>query len=644
MYAPSLAHRRQATLPVLFDEGFLTDHVGPMLKDPCLAVVELVSNAYDAGATQVNITWPSATDGNFEIRDNGTGLTKADFLQRWATLSYNRLREQGHGVTFPPTTDKGLTRRAFGRHGKGRHSAFCFNDRYEVEFSKGGWNRKWIVELVRGGSTPFSFSAGESVRSSAHGLAIRTKVSRFWVSEDQIANAIASRFLVDPSFKVLLNGQELVLGDWEPAETKQGRSASGRTYTVHLLDSQRRSKSTHLHGITWWVNGKMVGAPSWNGLDEHGAILDGRSTPARTYSFVVVADELADFVKSDWKAFEATDEVQTELKTVLGTINCWLQELMGGFRKERKQAAIRENASAVENMPSVARARIGRFVDNVLERCPSIKAEDLERTLEVFITMEGSRTGTEILQRLAACSAADIDTWNEIVSQWSAEDARTVLSELEWRLRLIHQLEGLVNSTNTDELHDLQPLFERGLWVFGPEFERIDFTSNRTLATILREHLGGSGTVIDRPKLRPDFVVLPDRSLGVYSSDSYDANGEVDGLDHLLIVELKKGGFEITSQEVSQATMYAQYVRKGNRVRETASITVYVLGSKLHEFAQEEVKTGDQIIVRPMQYDVFLKRAHARTFKLLEKIRSKHPEFLVDQDVEEAVPQKILEI
>ena len=35
------------------------------------------------------------------IEDNGTGLTKDEFYERWLKLRYNRLIHQGKHVTFP---------------------------------------------------------------------------------------------------------------------------------------------------------------------------------------------------------------------------------------------------------------------------------------------------------------------------------------------------------------------------------------------------------------------------------------------------------------------------------------------------------------------------------------------------------------
>ena len=163
--------------------------------------------------------------------------------------------------------------------------------------------------------------------------------------------------------------------------------------------------------------------------------------------------------------------------------------------------------------------------------------------------MEQARSGYDLLKQLQECSPEDLDTWNGLMQRWTATNAEIVLNELEQRLRLIKRLLELVDSPKADELHDLQPLFERGLWMFGVEYEAIDFRSNRGLSTIVRDFLGGTDKQL--PRCRPDFVALPDRSIGVYGAAAYEDEGEVSGLRKVLVVELKKGGFSLTQKEVN---------------------------------------------------------------------------------------------
>lgn len=114
-------------------ERFLNDVVGnKILKDPTTAIVELVANAWDAGATRVDITWPSMDNPQFSIIDNGHGMSDKDFKTRWLTFSYDRAKTQGLEVEVIYNGNK-TKRTVFGKNGRGRHAAFCFNFSYEVE-------------------------------------------------------------------------------------------------------------------------------------------------------------------------------------------------------------------------------------------------------------------------------------------------------------------------------------------------------------------------------------------------------------------------------------------------------------------------------------------------------------------------------
>jgi hypothetical protein len=221
------------------------------------------------------------------------------------------------------------------------------------------------------------------------------------------------------------------------------------------------------------------------------------------------------------------------------------------------------------------------------------------------------------------------------MGEWTASNAEIVLNELGRRLKLISDLEKLVHVATTDELHDLQPLFARGLWMFGPELESADFTSNRRMVTVIRTLLGG--TEDDVSSRRPDFVALPDRSIGIYSADSYDNQGEVSGIRRVVIVELKKGGFEVTTKELRQGEDYAIEMQAANLVGPKTKITVYVLGATLADSKERTV--GDNVRVIPFDYSSLLRRAHARTFHLQQKLCEAVPASELDSEVEEVVGQ-----
>lgn len=100
----------EAQILFTFGPSFLHDHLGQIIDDPTVAIVELVANCYDAGADRVDIRWPEMPGQPLSITDNGTGTTHEEFLRRWRTLSYDRAGEQGTEVVSLQTSPsaKGL--------------------------------------------------------------------------------------------------------------------------------------------------------------------------------------------------------------------------------------------------------------------------------------------------------------------------------------------------------------------------------------------------------------------------------------------------------------------------------------------------------------------------------------------------------
>ena len=107
----------QPTLLPYFGEGFLDDYAGRIISDPFIALVELVANCWDAGASKVQITWPENIKGQFQISDNGTGMSRSDFERIWRELNYDRIKSQGANVIFPDPSSN-VKRTAYGRNGK----------------------------------------------------------------------------------------------------------------------------------------------------------------------------------------------------------------------------------------------------------------------------------------------------------------------------------------------------------------------------------------------------------------------------------------------------------------------------------------------------------------------------------------------
>lgn len=627
-----------------FGPRFLKDHAGQIITVPQVALVELVANSYDAGASRIDVTWPEALGQELAIEDNGTGMTPEGLYHRWTTISYSRVLQQGEYVEYPPHVSAPRKRPAFGQNGKGRYSPFCFADHYEIESWKDGVSVSARVSRTDDGPEPFRCEIlGTGIRDG-HGTRVSTKLVTGLLPLSAVRDAIGSKFLVDPYVEIAVNGVVLRLLSLARLATTQVAVAPFGTLTIHQIDAATHDRTTNLRGITWWVNGRMVGEPSWEGLENRGSLLDGRTALAKKCSFVVQADFLREDVRADWTGMNDSPRTQAAVHAAHEFVHEALDHLMRDTRKERKKVALAESRDTLTRLPQLSRRLVGEFVEQVQRECPTLSPGDLARTAAVYANMEVARSGYDLLEKLAACSPRDLDTWNDLMTEWTADNAAIVLSELKRRLDLIERLQAQIERDDSDELHDLQPLFGRGLWIFGPEFEAVDFTSNRRMSTVVGTFLGEPQDTLSTR--RPDFVALPDASsVGCYAADDYDDSGEVLGVRKILIVELKRAGLVLGVKELRQAQDYALELRKASLVSDATEILAYVLGSGLDAAAKDDLVSGS-ITVRPATYDFILKRAHNRTFNLQRRLNQAAPQ-QIDPDIEEILglqePDVILE-
>ena len=409
--------------------------------------------------------------------------------------------------------------------------------------------------------------------------------------------------------------------------------------SISCIDSQMTGRTSRQHGVAWWVNKRLVGEPSWKGFDEE-AYLDARTMEAKRYTFVVEADLLADDVQDDWSDFKNTERFISVRSVVRKSILDWLRELMKDVHISRKIAAVSPRRRDLRYLPITSRHHIGSFVDELQGRVTWIDSRVLDATVEVLTNLEKARTGYDLLEQLAHLDPNDLDELNEILKRWSVQEARLVLDELDRRLRLIESLENLVEDPSSDELHDIQPLFEKGLWIFGPEYESLQFISNKSLSTIIEKLLEGEVNKVEKPRRRPDFVALPDSSIGVYSHDAYDERGEVEGIGKVLIVELKRGGFQITQKEISQTLKYATEIRRSGKIGGDTQICGFILGTTLADDARDQITVGHHTVIHPHAYSTVLRMAHARTFNLINAIKELKEAELVDPEIEKVISEE----
>lgn len=246
--------------------------------------------------------------------------------------------------------------------------------------------------------------------------------------------------------------------------------------------------------------------------------------------------------------------------------------------------------------------------------------KDLVELAGVLATLESSNSKYALLEDLHACDAKDMDALHGILQEWTVRTAKIVLDEIQVRLRLLDELTRKVEDEDTDEVKELQPLFHKGLWIFGPQFETIEFTSNRGMTRVIQDLFGGLGA---GSLNRPDFVILPDSSIGLYSYPLYDhqSGGEI-GVARLVVIELKRPGVKVGAKEKDQAWKYVKELYSKGLLTDSSQVTCFVLGSEIDsDEGSERTEKGGNVSIMPLPYSVVIQRAKSRLLKLDDRVR-----------------------
>lgn len=617
----------------LFEEDYLLRELGPVAHVPQVALTELVANAWDAGASKVDLFLPYELGGTLTAVDDGHGMTAQQFRKRWMTLRYNRLKHQSSKVEFPKDNSSKL-RKAYGRNGVGRHGLLCFADQYQVETWRDGKLSTFAVG-TESGSSPFVVRSEEFSEREGSGTRLSVSVTRKMPDVEEIITVLAARFIHDPGFEVRVNGTPLTLAKLEKhARTYELELSEGRTAKVIVIDSTQQNHSSIHQGVAFWVEHRLVGNPSW--AIGQVANFDGRTRFAKRYKVIVDTQGFEGHVLADWTGFQSNQAVDELFKATADCISLVADELATEVVEAASEDALAQNRSELKSLGQGAQLEVTEFTRAVAKAHPLVSPDFLATAVKAVINLEKSKSGASLLQKLANLSPADIEGLDSLLADWSVKDALRVLDEIDGRLGVIEVISRLADDPDTDELHTLHPLVLRSRWLFGPEFESMEYCSNMTLKSVAKQLWGDDNASFINERKRPDILVLPDRSsvqlLGIEQFDPQDAS--IAQMQSILLIELKRGGFKLNRNEVNQADGYVQDIAASGYVNGTPFITAWVVGQSIAAGVGTTKTMGDESRkygqVRATTYGALVSTANLRLMRLRKTLEGRYEDLETD--------------
>jgi hypothetical protein len=624
-----ITRSKNSTAP-LFEEDYLIRDIGILANDSAAALTELVANAFDAGASVVNIIIPTTKQGTLAIIDDGHGMTSQQFHDRWMKMGYNRIKHQGPYVEFPKSRQNlNIKRRAYGRNGIGRHSLLCFADEYMVETWHGGKGIRFVISTAEE-EVPFRIQQEVKLDGNGAGTKLSVLVERNLPDPDKVRGILSARFLHDPQFEVKVNGESIALAELtgliEQQELRISDTASAEAY---VIDTTMTASSTRYQGIAIWVSNRLVGAPSW--IVGNTVLLDGRSRFAKRYSIIVKTDNFPhENIEQDWSRFKNTADTQSLYSAVSEYVKTVIENLSSSLVREVSEDALVRNRDDFERLSTLARIEVAQFTEELVKRTPSIQSDVLALAVQAVINLEKTRNGASLLEKLTKLGDEDVTGLDRLLSEWSVRDACSVLDEIDRRLEVIAAIEKLSGDPNADEVHTLHPLITQARWVFGPEFDSPEYSSNISLKNAVEKIFGQEteSQAFANHLRRPDLMIRAESTFSVVATDEIDT--QESGLTRIrdvLIIELKRGGFTVTRKEMDQATGYIEDILSCGLIDGAPAIRAFVVGHKLDPKMQTKRTVGndkDASVVQAVTFGQLVRTANKRLFRLKEKIPTKY--------------------
>jgi hypothetical protein len=516
------------------------------------ALKELVDNAWDADAEHVHISLPAPmTDAPIVISDDGTGMTRAELESHYLAIARNRREHRGERTA-------GKQRLVKGRKGIGKFAGLMAAAEMTLETRTRGTLSRFTLRLKDLASVediehlPIQIDT-EQCDPESHGTTITLNSLHGELAFPEAARmrqvlifeyGRASEFSVYVDQKLL--GVDDVVGTFK----NQKVDVSG-VGPVELRFAIADEKSAQRQaGIVLRVDGKVVGKPSFFGLDEREDFPQKLKT--KLYG-EIEADGLRDHVTAGW------DSV-IENSNLLAAVTEQIQPVLIAAFKERysreiQLAQARINRSIKDRlaaMPEHRREFADKAVRRVLERFYGEEPTKLEQYVHVLLdAIEHAEYGA-VLSHIHDASRKDVVAISAALDEFGMADMALLVSQAKARTQFLDELEALARNPETREA-EMHKAIERNLWILGTgyTFFRSNQTLKRTVEDMLGKKYGGA-----KASERPDLLLNEDLN------------------ETCLLIEFKRPSHPLNHDDYVQAISYRHELSKYM----TKPIKVLVMG------------------------------------------------------------------
>jgi uncharacterized protein (TIGR02391 family) len=370
-----------AELEMKFDPRTI-EHLGvKMYSTLPPALAELISNAYDADAERVTLTFVTVgSKKSITVKDDGHGMSAIDIQQKFLVIGRNRRQDDGD----KPTSR--FARFATGKKGLGKLALFGLAKTIIVDTVKQGKRNRfsldWNALLSSDGVYKPAWDIRDEATKSPDGTTIKLselkRQSPFDV--EAIADSLSKIFIVDKNFSIELKENDLTTlvsnerryagfdteFSWDIEElSKDSEAFSGKICGNFYTSLTPVKPNSGLRGVSLFSRGKLVNAPEFFSA----------STSSHFYQYlsgwisVDYIDTLEDdVISTNRQSVDWDNPDMVVLRSYLSSLVTQVKNQWRELRKEKKEQDLEEKTGIdttawIKTMPEAMQAKASAIVD-----------------------------------------------------------------------------------------------------------------------------------------------------------------------------------------------------------------------------------------------------------------------------------------
>lgn len=580
-------------------------------------IAELVSNAWDADATEVFIELYDVDPDNKRIivKDNGAGMSIEDIQNAFLVIGRNRRKE---GDTTPGG------RKVIGRKGIGKLSMFGIADEIVVTSVK-KINEKNIRNRFRLNLNDIK-SAGTVYRppheivdeetdeppgTTIEILKIRRK-SPF--EAKKIAVDLARRFLIfDDNFRVFIKHNEE-----DPIEVKQEMRFEGIEIEFEWTFPNENLKSNYAHAKE--VKGKIYTAKKPVPEDMKGVYLVARGKLVHRNDFYGIrSSDYAHAYLTGWLEVDFIDnnpdedniatnrqeltwekEELQELKKYLQEVISFITSKWREKRKDLKEKKVKENTGIdipkwIDSLDPVSKPIARKLVNSILSS-DTIEDKRAAEMIHFIYDMFEFDTFKKIAIEVIEDDSIPEGKILELMKKWELVEAREMYKLSQVRIDTIRNFEKLIKE-NAREVPTMHQFFKKFPWLLDPRI--MEFRDEVRYSQILRERFSEEDS--EEKDRRIDFLCV--RFGGIF-----------------FVIELKRPAHTLKYKDIDQAKDYRAFVEQHIGTEYHEKVIAYIVVGKI----PDDRKVLDEIDTQKKAQKIFIKTYD----ELLQNAINYHNEFI----------------